>query len=373
MYRKSSFCALEPLGTHGVFWEAQERQAGFQGGQYLLGTYSQTWKKLPGTTLKECALQQADWRLIHFLEQSWGLQISFCTSVARRVSLRELVTDLLPMFVNPLEQTTWRDLVDGYNIVQAFANGDIFAWLRNLSHSLQLYVLNLVRTILEQLQHTGFDSRNTTLVIAWPQEGDIGRGLKIPCRAETCWAQVIADAEDCATFAYVTPRCLETHHVKCRGSLRAWQNVSKMLVTEISPSESEGQPVVAGNAVITSPPVDAVQLAAMTTTHWELEDQKTYFVKKPDNLLRVKVERPSLASSNDVTHLVVATSRIPLVYWKRVLSRGPERRHNRIRERQASRDRAELVSKFLGFSLRFWIVLGHLALFVTRLGGQFGD
>ena len=27
-YRKSSFCALEPLGTHEAFWEAQERQAG---------------------------------------------------------------------------------------------------------------------------------------------------------------------------------------------------------------------------------------------------------------------------------------------------------------------------------------------------------
>jgi hypothetical protein len=35
-YRESSFCALEPLGTHEVFWEAQERQAGFQGGSTLL-------------------------------------------------------------------------------------------------------------------------------------------------------------------------------------------------------------------------------------------------------------------------------------------------------------------------------------------------
>ena len=106
-YRKSSFCALEPLGTHEAFWEAQERQLGFQGGQYLIGTYCQTWKKIPGTTLKQCNLQQDDWRLIDFLEQSWGLQVSFCTSVARRVSLRELVADLLPIFVNPLKQDVW--------------------------------------------------------------------------------------------------------------------------------------------------------------------------------------------------------------------------------------------------------------------------
>ena len=68
--RKSSFCALEPLGTHEAFWEAQERQLGFQGGQYLIGTYCQTWKKIPGTTLKQRNLQQDDWRLINFLEQS---------------------------------------------------------------------------------------------------------------------------------------------------------------------------------------------------------------------------------------------------------------------------------------------------------------
>ena len=73
VYRKSSFSALEPLGTHEHLWEIQERQAGLQGGQYLIGIYSQTWGKVPGTTLKQRTLQQADWRLIQFLEQSWGL------------------------------------------------------------------------------------------------------------------------------------------------------------------------------------------------------------------------------------------------------------------------------------------------------------
>jgi ankyrin repeat protein len=336
--RESSFCALEPLGTHEVFWEPQERQAGFQGGQYLTGTYSQTWKKIPGTTLKQRNLQQSDGRLIHFLEQSWGLQVSFCTSVARRVSLRELVTDLLPMFVNPLEQDTWQELVNGHNIIQAFTQGNLFAWLRTLSSSLQFYVLTLVRKILEQLQHTGLDRRNTTLVIAWPQEGDIERGLRIPCKAQTCWAQVIADAEDCATFAYVTPKCLETNHVKCRGSQRAWQNASKMLVTEMSPSRPEGQPVVA----ITTIPAPVTTTTATATTQWELEDKKTYYIKKLDSLLRVKVERPSSAS-NDVAHLVVARSNIPQGLWKRLLVREEERRNNRIRERQAMGDRAECV------------------------------
>ena len=339
--RYSSFCALEPLGTHEVSWEAQGRQAGLQGGQYLAGTYSQTWKKSPGTTLKECKLEQADWRLIPFLEQNWGLQVSFCTSVARRVSLRELVTDLLPMFINPLEQDAWRELVDSYNIIHAFTQGNLFTWLNTLPHFLQEYVLGLVRTILEQLQHTGLDRQNTTLIIAWPQVGDIERGLKIPCRAQTCWAQVIADAEDCATFAYVTPKCLETNQLKCRGSLRAWQNASKMLVTEMSPSRPEGQ-LAPINATVTTTPGSETSTTATATTRWELEDRKTYYIKKLDSLLKVKVERPSSASS-DVAHLVVTSSVIPRLLWKRLLLKEEERRNHRIRERQAMGDHAECV------------------------------
>lgn len=342
VYRQSSFSALEPLGTHEVFWETQGRQAGVQGGQYLVGTYCQTWRKVPGITLKQRSLEQSDWRLVDFLDQSWGLQVSFCTGVARRVSLRELVLDLFPIFVNPLEENTWQELENVHNIRHAFTQGDLFAWLRILSSDLQRYVLTLVRTILEQLQYTGLDCQKNTLVIAWPQKGDIGRGVKIPCKAETYWAQVIADAPDCATFAYVTPRCLETNHIKCQGNLRTWQNASKMLITEMSPSGLNGQPLDATNANINTLPVAPVTTTAMSRTQWVLEDRKTYHIKKLDSLLRVKVERPSSAS-NDVAHLVVMTSSIPQGLWKRFLLKGEEKRHHWIRERQALGDQAELV------------------------------
>ena len=38
VYRGSSFCALEPLGTQKAFWDTRERKVGFQAGQYFLGT-----------------------------------------------------------------------------------------------------------------------------------------------------------------------------------------------------------------------------------------------------------------------------------------------------------------------------------------------
>ena len=176
--------------------------------------------------------------------------------------------------------------------------------------------------------------------MAWPQTGDVGRGVKIPCKGETSWAHIVADAEDCATFAYLTLKCFETSYVKCRGTLRAWQNESKMLVTEISPSRSEGQPPHITSNVVD--PAPAATIATVSTTQWQLEDKKIYYVKKPASLLRVKVERPSPAS-HDVTHLVVINSRIPQKLWKGWFASIESQRNYHIRERQATRDPAESV------------------------------
>ena len=298
-------------------------------------------ERIPGVTLKQRTLQQADWHLIYFLDQSWGLQVSLCTIVACRVPLRELITDLFPMFVNPLEQHTWEELVSHQNIIQVFKQGNIFSWLCDLPSPLQVFVLTLVRSILDQLQHTGLDRQRKILIVAWPQAGDTRRGLRIPCKADTHWTQVIADAEDCATFAYVTSRCLETSCVKCRGNLRAWQNASEILVTEMSPSGLESQPVIATNAFLTVRPIVPAP-STITVAEWELEDQKIYFIKKLDFLLRAKVEKGCLGTS-DVANLMVTTSNIPQGRWKKLLLRSEERKNHRIRERQVKGDRAELV------------------------------
>ena len=50
--------------------------------------------------------------------------------------------------------------------------------------------------------------------------------------------------------------------------------MSKMLVTEVSPSGPEGEPVLAANAAITTLPAAPVATAATVMTQWALEDQK---------------------------------------------------------------------------------------------------
>jgi hypothetical protein len=113
--------ALVQLGTFAPHWNVSERQLGLQGGQYLMGQFNQTWSKKQGKTLKQFQLEQDDESLVPFLEFTWGLQVSFCTSVARRVTLRELVADLLEVFANtfPLHYNLWEELKNNHKILEA--------------------------------------------------------------------------------------------------------------------------------------------------------------------------------------------------------------------------------------------------------------
>ncbi|KAK4206318.1 hypothetical protein QBC37DRAFT_244816, partial [Rhypophila decipiens] len=91
---------LESLGPYSTGWERTEKQYGMQAGNYIILQANLTWHKRRGQTLKHHRLQQEDDSLIGFLEDLWGVQVSFCTGVARRVPLREMIADLLPVFAN---------------------------------------------------------------------------------------------------------------------------------------------------------------------------------------------------------------------------------------------------------------------------------
>jgi hypothetical protein len=96
---------LEELGTFPSYWEVSERQLGLglQGGQYLTGCFqiNQTWVQMPGYTKKAAMLLQ---RAVYTsdLESHFGVQVSFCTGIARRVRLCELLADILPAYITAL-------------------------------------------------------------------------------------------------------------------------------------------------------------------------------------------------------------------------------------------------------------------------------
>ncbi|KAL9048620.1 MAG: hypothetical protein Q9162_007628 [Coniocarpon cinnabarinum] len=341
--RKELFSCLENIGTHEYFWEPTTRQAGIQSGKYVTATANQTWTKNKGMTLKDINLQrEGNKHLLRLLDKKWGLQVSLCTSVARRVTIQELVADLLPAFVNPIDHEIWEALRDEYGLRNAFQSNDLVKWICNLPEkpkNIREFMLTVVRDILEQLQHTGLEPNKTDFAIAWPKEGEVGRGLKMPCK-HTTWAHVIADATDCATFAYITTKCLETGEVTCRGDDRSWQSASALLETEVSPFKLEKSCSNLGDAANNDSPESLNQLDRLVDG-WSLEHDRPYYIRKMNSTLMVKAKR-SVSTSNSICHLIVTPDPLeqyPMKLRERIMKKG--KKH--IRERQAIGDPAEFV------------------------------
>jgi hypothetical protein len=70
-------------------------QLRLQAGQILNATCNATWIRSGPQTRKQRGLEQVD---LDFLDQPWGLFVSVCTGIAQRVTLREVVAEvMLPM------------------------------------------------------------------------------------------------------------------------------------------------------------------------------------------------------------------------------------------------------------------------------------
>jgi hypothetical protein len=317
---QNSLAFFENLGTYGTCWEPSERQLGLQGGYtYTMLQGNQTWCKIQGKTLKQLHLEQKD-RLIPFLESAWGLQVSFCTGVARRIPLRELVADLLPIFAETLLITPnlWKDLSSHHNIIDIFYRGKLRDEINKLAPELQEYILTLVRRVLEILEPTGVDNKGKQLTIAWPCDGDIQRCFKIQCKDQSFWARLLADSEDCATFSYISCKCLESEGVKCRGPdpSPAWQNATTLLETAIIHHQSAS----------TAPPCT-------------LEHNKAYYFKKLDSLFVVRVHRPDALKS---ARLVASQTTMPQRLQERFRGKRWMMQY-RLREIQEAHEPAEQV------------------------------
>lgn len=315
---ENSSTSLEPLGTYRSCWEHDERQFGIQAGNYAIVQAIAASHKLPGRTLKQYRLHQEDEFLIPFLDDLWGVQVSFCTNVARRVTLRQMVADLLPIFaaasISSKEYTAlWEELLK-LDVIAAFQQSKIRDWLNKLTPELHRYILGMVRRILGVLQYTGIDRERKNIVIAWPYEGDIFRCFRVACEKESSWAGVLEDSEDSATFAYITTRCFETKSIKCSGPNPAWQGVIHLLET----------------AVV----LHARNPSALTTV---LEHNTMYFFQKLDHLFFVKAQK---SDPTGVANL--KTVGLPSKFQQRLLVRLSKQRP-RIRERITKDDFAENV------------------------------
>lgn len=107
----------------------QAMEYGAQAGQYGVVTFNTVLEKVPGVPLKEVVLDrlQKGQDYLSFLASSYGLQVSFCSGLARRVRMRDLLAELLPVYAqrNLVPTRSWSRLQDHYHIADVLARGDI--------------------------------------------------------------------------------------------------------------------------------------------------------------------------------------------------------------------------------------------------------
>lgn len=295
--------AMDTLGTSRSWWDTLQLQAGLQGGQFVVGQLMQTLTKRKGGTVKEVVLSWPDADLIQLMDRLWGVQISYCTRVAKRVRLRTLVADLLPAFsLGRVSESTLKAI----SLLRDEALTPI-----ELAESLKTICDNSIYTmvgrILRTLEHTGVDRTGRFFCIAWPYMGQTASCLNIALEGPSSWAKCLADSHCSATFAYMTMKCLETDSVRCSGCQKPIKDYVRLLETTVSCHSK----------------TDSKQ--------WTLGHKEVYFFDKLDTMFWVEVRREDRSRSARLVELVRLQA-IPRIMKKRLELREEKRQRNCLRE-----------------------------------------
>ncbi|KAF7546013.1 hypothetical protein G7Z17_g8730 [Cylindrodendrum hubeiense] len=197
----ASMRQFHDVGAHRSFYEATETQIGLQGGpDYLAMTANRVWQKRRGKTIKAWNLERGDNMLIPFLNFYWGVRVSFCTGVAQRVPLTELVADVLPAFAKTFTSEKmkkwWDDLVTNHSVIERFRGAHpslqpLQDWLGSLSEELHSFIHKLIRQVLETLEDTGLSPDGTYFSVAWPWDDSVTQGFRI--HIDDCMSQPESD------------------------------------------------------------------------------------------------------------------------------------------------------------------------------------
>ncbi|KAF4964873.1 hypothetical protein FSARC_7265 [Fusarium sarcochroum] len=318
---KASSHRFNELGTYNSYSEMTEHEIGFQGGpENFAITANRTWAKRRGKTIKERNFETGNYKTLSFLEFYWGVRVSFCTGVAQRVLLRQLVADLLPAFADcnqdPASKDHWESLMLQYDISGQFQSQEVLlAWLTSLPYNPRHFVLNLIQQILETLKCTGLSPDARHFSVAWPQSGFINQCLRVPVtKGHNRWIPMLADSADCATFAYISNTCLEAGKLRCRGPNPEWEGQIHMLETAVCCADGPDP--------------------------WALCPEQTYFFQKVDNtLFWVRAQKDSNVAKLPLGISLVreiAIRSVPRDVIQRILVAEERRRRRCLREKNVA-------------------------------------
>jgi hypothetical protein len=286
--RKESECYLVNLGTEADHWKLVDRQLSFQVGQYVGLQVGNVYSKIKGKSLKTVLLD--NWRIMpdfRLLLQPWGLQVSLCTGVARRVPLKDLIQEPMFAYIDCQSPKGWGALKT--EMRSAFSGAiDYIEWLTGLQGAERDCAIKVITFFLEILKDTGLDREGNELRMLWPHESSLSHAISLRCNKCNLWARVLKDSPSCATFAAVTSTCLEAPGYRCKKNpAPTWTGQGALLATAVCRVSIPGAMSMSG------------------TSHWELKNGQqcwieraggeiwVYTTKRPDSdtQLRVKLNR----------------------------------------------------------------------------------
>jgi hypothetical protein len=228
---------LHELGASPPRWVLQTFVTGLQAEQYALFNVGAEFEKSEGVTLKDRIFRRLASTNFHILyedlEAFYGLEVSLCTGIARRVRLRLLLAAVLPAYVDAYHPgpPEWETL--GKNLVEALKTTHFRSWLTQLPMGHERTVILTLGSLLTHLKNTGVTSEGT-LDVAWICPRQVQKCFRLRCNNESGWARILADTEHCATFACVTTSCFEAGSTVCRKTRDIrWRNATELLDTEV--------------------------------------------------------------------------------------------------------------------------------------------
>jgi hypothetical protein len=302
--RTMSMAFLANSGTESDVWDLDERQVIAGAANYAQLQVGNVYHKQHGKTVKTQLLDR--WASIEDLclfNSLWGLQVSLCTGVTRRVPLRTLIEEPLFPFIDRLRVDGWESLKTKAR--QAF-KGDINfdQWIKSLDDPETKCMKFIFGKLLELFKDTGFDRTAEKFSILWPHYSNPYFCVKVRCDKAQLWFKMLKDSECCATFAVNTSLCLETSEHKCRMMVEApWHGGGTLLSTAVCPDLTGAVP------------------STISMTKWQLQDNKTYWVGKCGGEIWVLVRK----MPNSDTELHVKRNRFPKHVsshlWKRQILR----------------------------------------------------
>lgn len=223
---------IHELGTWKGSWRLQQVQAGLQAGQIANVTFNATWSKSASRTRKEKGLSEIG---LNFVDQPWGLLVSLCTGVARRVPLREVIAEVFPLIVLAWLEApeTQQNSITNYKLRKRLREPTFRKWLSSQGYYDRLNLSKCIKSVLTKLSWTGV-SPKSKLVTACTSERQTDGCVHISLNTYPLLATILKDTQRTATFASLTTECVVTDQHKCQETSHPeWNNKVTALATSV--------------------------------------------------------------------------------------------------------------------------------------------